>query len=177
MHVTIRAREGLGSLRHPKVFPAVKDALKAANQRDDFSVVLQSVQSNHIHLIVEAEDTRALSLGMNGLSTRCAKAINKALGRTGPVWNGRYHAQELKNPTMVRNAFVYVLFNNKKHAPQSAQLIDPCSSARWFPDFEEPIPRPRTASPVRPPRTWLARVGWKRAGGPISIHERPAPPS
>jgi hypothetical protein len=88
------------------------------------------------------------------------------------VWSDRYHARELKTPREVRNGLVYVLHNLKKHRPD-ARGIDTCSSAAAFTgwrDFESTAPLdwlPR-------PRTWLARVGWRRAHhGLLSVRERP----
>ena len=170
----MRICEGLPSLR--ALWSVVLAAITAGNLRDDFRIVLFAVMSNHIHMIIEANNGDAMSKGMTGLNTRLARAINKAAGSTDQVFATRYDAKELKNPTMVRRAIVYVLHNIKKHAPQLAPLLDPCSSARWFPYFKEFVPASILPSPVRAPRTWLARVGWLKAGGPISIHEQPGVP-
>ena len=50
-----------------------------------FRVVHFSLQSNHMHLIVEACDTIALSRGMKGLLVRLARRLNKMWKRRGPV--------------------------------------------------------------------------------------------
>ena len=42
-----------------------------------------SVQGNHLHLIVEAENSDALSRGMQGLAIRIAKALNSLMERAG----------------------------------------------------------------------------------------------
>jgi putative transposase len=170
----MRVRDGLRSLRHPRLFGAVRAAL-AAGSRDSFQVVQFSVQGNHIHLIVEADDKASLSSGLNGLAVRCAKAINGALGRCGRVFADRYYAEEQHNPTMMRHLLVYVLFNIKKHSAGGAPRIDPCSSAPWFGGFRESVGRHPGPCPVRPARTWLASEGWLKAGGPISLQEGPAP--
>jgi hypothetical protein len=91
-----------------------------------------SVQRNHIHLIVEADDTVALSRGMQGLVARLAKAVNRAASRSGAVFSDHYHAHELRKPTEVRNALVYVLNNWKKHLPGANRGADGCSSGKWF---------------------------------------------
>ncbi len=57
-----------------------------------------SIQSNHLHLLVETHDTEALSLGMQGLAVRMAWAVNRALGVRGTVFAERYHARELMTP-------------------------------------------------------------------------------
>jgi putative transposase len=78
----------------------------------------------------------------------------------------------LRTPKEVRLALVYVLANFKHHS-REVELIDPHSSGRWFLGWEEPPPRQATPSPVAEPRTWLARVGWRRHGR-IGFHEGPS---
>jgi putative transposase len=165
----MRACAGLGSLRSPRAFAAVCGALARAS-RPAFRVVQFSVQSDHVHLVVEASDKDALSRGMRGLAIRAARAFNGAIGRSGAVWGDRYHTHELRTPREVRNAVRYVLLNFRKHAPQDRRRIDPCSSAPWFDGFREALPR-ALDPPTCPPRTWLLRVGWRRHGL-ISVDER-----
>jgi len=169
--MTLRAVEALRCLRSPRVFPAVRRALSAAS-RAGFRIVEYSVQADHIHLIAEAEDRRALAGGIRGLTIRLARAVNRVLNRRGRVWEDRYHARALTTPRAVRHAFVYVLMNSRKHGQEGSGL-DPCSSAPWFDGWH--APRPPSAiglKPVPPARTWLARVGWRRHGL-IGTDERP----
>jgi putative transposase len=180
VHLTLRARPGVRSLRHPSVFAAVRTALTAATHAA-FRVVHYPVQSDHVHLIVEASDNASLSRGARGLSIRVARAVNCALRRSGPVWGDRYHTRALITPREVRHALVYVLMNFRKHLPRAASLsLDPCSSAGWFDGFSPAAPRPPCAppepSPTARPRTWLAAVGWRRHGL-IRIDETPKRPS
>src|SRR4051812_37489392 len=71
IHVTVRAKRGLPSFRSQRIHDIVRRILKRqlANPRyrDHFHVVHYSVQSNHLHLIVEATDTRAMRAGVSGL--------------------------------------------------------------------------------------------------------------
>src|SRR5262245_6949028 len=109
------------------VFPALNRALAAASH-SGFRILQFSVQDDHVHLIVEADDSRALRRGLRGLAIRAAPAVNRALKRRGPVWKDRYHARELTTPRAVRHALVYVLMNIRKHRGGGIGL-DPCSSA------------------------------------------------
>ena len=77
LHVTLRVRPGMPSLRGHVVFAQVRKALSQGKERFGFSLVHFSVQSNHLHLIAEAEDARALSRGVQGLSIRIARAVNR----------------------------------------------------------------------------------------------------
>jgi putative transposase len=162
VHVTLRARDGLPSLRVNRVWLALERTL-ARSSDGTFRVVHFSAQADHLHLIVEADAPTRLTSGMQGLAIRAAKAINRVLGRHGRVWSDRYHARTLATPREVRNALVYVLQNWKKHE-HVADGLDPRSSARWFAGWHEGADAGASASPVPPPRTWLAHTGWQRYG-------------
>jgi REP element-mobilizing transposase RayT len=175
----MRAEQGLPSLRRQVLFAAMCQDFARAS-RGAFRVVHFSVQSNHVHLLVEAHDKLALSRGVAGLSIRLARSVNRVLSRRGRVWADRYHARALRTPREVRHAIVYVLMNYKKHGGAAARGIDPLSSASRF-DGWKPVPRerdptararfssarrctPNEGAPVWRPRTWLARAGWRRHG-------------
>ncbi|MDB4997356.1 MAG: hypothetical protein JWM74_4788 [Myxococcaceae bacterium] len=180
----MRVVDGLPTLRERALFGVICEAIAAANTeaklRDSFRVLQFSVQTNHVHLFVEAEDAGTLSRGVQGLAIRLARRINGSLPtasgpRRGKVWKDRYHARELTTPREVRNGLVYVLHNLKKHRPD-ARGLDACSSAAAFAgwrDFEATAP----IAWLPEPRTWLARAGWRRAyRGLLSIDERPTLP-
>jgi REP element-mobilizing transposase RayT len=168
----MRAREGLPSFRRDKlVLKALKDAL-AGGHKPAFRVVHFSVQSNHLHLIAEASDKDSLSRGMQGLTVRMARAVNRAFNGRGTVFADRYHAHELKTPRETRAALLYVLQNWVRHG--SGGAYDPLSSAFWFDGWSIP-PATRASPPiVATPRTWLITMGWRRHGL-LKPGERPGP--
>src|SRR5512141_2219200 len=90
VHLTLRSRREVTSLRAPLVFAALVDAIRAA-QRDSFRITHYSAQEDHLHLFVEATDALALERGVRGLLVRIARAVNRVLGRRGAVWADRYH--------------------------------------------------------------------------------------
>jgi putative transposase len=174
--VTLRARPDVPSFRSNGLFAAIRAALGAAS-KIGFRVVHFSVQADHLHLMVEGTDTRALALGVRALNIRVARAVNRTLGRKGAVWNDRYHARALSTPREVRHGLVYVLMNFRKHLRHQPRGLDPCSSAAWFDGFRgarsDSLPAPASAPPVVRSGTWLGSVGWRRHGL-IDIYERPA---
>jgi hypothetical protein len=171
VHVTLRARDGLPSLRSARVFPILQRSL-AASHKTAFRVVHFSVQSDHVHLLVEGDHPVALVRGVQGLAARCAKAVNRAVRRRGRVWGSRYHSHALRTPTEARRGLVYILLNFRKHL-RAAPGVDPRSSGIWFDGWRNTLPASRDVRPVEPPRTWLAVAGWRRAGGALGIDERP----
>jgi len=163
LHVTVKLRRGLPRLRDQVVFVQVR-ALLARCRAAAFRIVEWTVQSDHVHLIVEGNDRAAISTGMAGFGVALAKLVNRIAARKGKVLRERYHAQPLTSPRQVRHALRYVLGNAHKHGVL-ARGIDPMSSGSMFDGWAElrPAPRARDSS-VQRPRSWLLRVGWKRGG-------------
>jgi REP element-mobilizing transposase RayT len=141
----------------------LKDVVRTS-QREGFRIAHYSVQSDHVHLIVEAETKALLSGGMRAFALRAARRLNReVLGRRrGRVWGDRYDRHDLATPPEVRHALVYVLANGVKHRHVEPGAIDPCSSAPWFDGYVNRRAAPAEPSPTRPPDTWLLRDGWQR---------------
>ncbi|HJZ88528.1 MAG TPA: transposase [Polyangia bacterium] len=163
----------LPSIRQRR-FRLLRSVFGAATKRG-FRVIHFSAQSNHFHLVIEADDREQRARGMQGLMVRIARRINRVLGRRGRVFTERYHARALSSPRSVRNALVYVLQNYKKHRVQ-VQAPDPCSSGLWFGGWKDAVAQPPTPPPVPTAQTWLAKAGWKRHGL-IGLDEAPRAPA
>ncbi|HEY5939044.1 MAG TPA: transposase [Kofleriaceae bacterium] len=192
LHITIRVTKEVGPLRKRDTYLAVRDASITTARREDFHIVHASVQGDHIHLIVEAQDKDAISRGMRGFQISAAMYINSAVTRRtgklrrGAVFPDRYHMRVLTSPRAVRHAVAYVLNNWRKHGEDRCGLpstwkIDPFSSGVGFGGWRE-LEGPTLWKPpptyqalwVWLPRTWLLREGWTRHGL-VSTHEVPGP--
>jgi putative transposase len=189
--VTMRLCDRLPSLRRPEARALLLVALaEAAESQERFRVVVFALQSNHIHLVTEAQDELALARGMQGLSARISRTLNGLWSRRGSVFADRYHARALGTPREVRHALVYVLQNARKHGVQFGGGVDPYTSGPWFPGWEHPAGVAQTSEshagakpglseascaslPVARPRSWLLSQGWVRLGR-IRIDEAPA---
>src|SRR5215468_1954205 len=158
-HVTWRFVDGLPSLRRFALARVVGRTIRAitnshARRQTSFRITHFSIQSNHVHLIVEAGGKLSLSRGLRGLGIWLARRVNERLHGSGRVLADRYHLRELTTPLAVRNAIVYVLQNHLHHR-RSRYLVDECSSARWFTGWAEPLAPADTPPPVAESRTWL----------------------
>jgi REP element-mobilizing transposase RayT len=186
-HVTLKVRAGLPSLRRSEVVRAVEAVFRKGHERKHFRLVEYSLQVDHAHLIVEAKDRAALGRGMKCLASCFARAVNRALGRTGKLLADRYHPRILGCAKQVRNALAYVLLNARRHAAQRiARLqrsgmtvaplpcegtLDGASSARWFAGWRRDVAVDRSPPPslgeapaVAEPQTWVLRIGWQMYG-------------
>ena len=116
VHVTLRSTSAVRCLRSARAFPAVRRALAVASHAG-FRILHFSVQDDHLHLIVEADDRRALGRGLRGLAIRVARAVNRALGRRGRVWDERYHARALTTPRAMRHCSPETLRGRTRTGP------------------------------------------------------------
>jgi hypothetical protein len=154
------------------VFGALRRAIARASV-DRFRVIHFSIQQDHGHFIVEGDEPRRARGGVHGLAIRLALAVNRALGRRGNVVGDRYHARPLMTPRHMRASMVYVLLNFRKHL-RAPPGVDPRSSGPQFSGWHHGPPATEVAPATALPRTWMARVGWRRAGGPLRVDEHPA---
>src|SRR5262249_18414622 len=154
-------------------------AFARGKERFGFRLVHFSVQHNHLHLLCEAKDKRALTRGMQGLAIRVARQVNKALRRTGKLFAERYHERILRTPNEVRRALIYVLNNPRRHAAQRPRTYaiewaphetDPVSSGGWFDGWSGASASSTGGDgnthdcPIVAPATWLLSRGWRRHG-------------
>jgi REP element-mobilizing transposase RayT len=171
VHVTLRFADGVWNLRSERSFAVIHGALAAARRRPNARVAHFSVQGNHVHLLVEASGTAALSNAVRALSIRLAKRLNRMMGRTGPVFEDRFHSHVLRTPAEVENALRYVLGNFASHASRRGEAM----RAGWIDPFSsEAVKMPRTgqgflfAEPVvAPASTWLLRRAGRDGGAQI----------
>jgi len=166
LHVTIRVRKGTWNLRSQRCFACIAAAILVANARGTIRIIHYSVQGNHLHLLVEADDRRSMSNGMRALLISMARRLNDLMDKSGALFVDRFHERPLASPSAVRTALRYVLTNAHKH--HGHELVDPFSSGPWFEGWPDDTKRPRwtpcTGPPTVPPESWLLRSGWQRAG-------------
>src|SRR3954471_23742787 len=139
VHATWRMDPKVWNLRSQRCFRVLERAMYAGAVRFGFRLVHYAVMGNHVHLLVEAPDRRALGRAMKGLGVRIARALNRVMQRSGRVVGDRYHAHILKTPSEVKRARVYLTTNARHHYGHTA--ADPFASRR----------------PLVAPRTWLLR--------------------
>jgi putative transposase len=167
IHITIKLKKGVVSLRGPKMVAAFKASLQKAKKRG-LKVIHFALETNHAHLFAESDGNHQLRSGMASFGSCFGKAARRVTGGKGSVFQGRYHLQVLKSPRQTKNAMAYVLLNHSKH--QGAKpYADHMSSAAFFGDWrallgeryrvDQPLPRPEF---LAKPSSWLARDGWRK---------------
>ena len=191
-HVTVKVVKEVGTLRRREAYHAIRLAMQAVLKRTDFRAVHASIERDHIHFIVEADTSGALTKGMRALQVSAAQRLNKALDkqgvrRRGRVFPDRYHAVFLRSPTQARLAMRYALNNFRRHHLDDGfetrlWAVDYYSTGptfRGWKEYEETdtpfeVPIWYKPLPAAAPQTWLLAEGWRRAGK-IGLTDIPGP--
>jgi REP element-mobilizing transposase RayT len=192
VHVVLRVVPAIGSLRKRFMYSALREAtiavaMRELNEKENgaFRIVHVSIQRDHVHLLVEADNKFALSRGMQSFQISAAKHLNRAFSekhglavrRRGTVFPDRFHQEVIKTPRQARNALAYVLNNWRKHREdrgeqQSTWNVDPFSSGALFGGWKALEGQPfmwrlratYDSLVVYLPKTWLLYEGWRRHG-------------
>jgi REP element-mobilizing transposase RayT len=192
VHVVMRCVTAVGRLRKRHIYKAIWWATIAIGKRhDDCRIIHASIQSNHLHLIVEATDRMRLARGMQAFQISAAQRINRAISarsalrRRGREFADRYHTTILTSPRQVRHALAYVLNNWRHHGEDRDGVargwsIDLFSSGVHFNGWKERATElfaPELPLGYQPMLVWLAKswlltTGWRRHGL-IGFHEIP----
>ena len=178
--MTSRLVDNLGTLRASGPYHAVRAAMGGMLRRTDFGIVHISLERDHMHLIAEAHDAMALGNGMRAFQSSAARRLNRTLGRRGRVFEDRYHSVAVTSPRQARRAMNYVLNNFRRHQLDDGMEtrfweVDYFSNGPTFDGWREgmvDLPHGYRPLPVARARTWLLRVGWRKAG---SISQRAMP--
>ena len=182
LHVTLRLRDGLVSLRTRDTFRQIK--LIVAHVRSfGLRIIHYSVLKNHIHLIVEVDQRSQLQSGMMSFNGRLGRLLRRHPSfdakkfRRG-LFTSRYHQKSIQTARQMKNTLAYVLLNAAKHFKRVA-YIDEFSSGIHFikwrellgPRFDglilaqvlslESIGWKSILSEVSSAQTWLCRAGWR----------------
>ena len=91
------------------------------------NIVHYSMQSNHIHLIVEADNNEILTKGMRSLTITFAKGL-----KAGKVQLERYHLHVLKSVRETKNAVNYVLLNEQRHTKIKKLIVNEYTSVNCY---------------------------------------------
>ena len=96
------------NLRSRRGFQALVDAFAAARSRTGAHLCAFSVEANQLHLVIEADNARALSVWMQGLGIRMARTLNRALERTGSIFIERYRGTVLHTAADIQRALASI---------------------------------------------------------------------
>jgi putative transposase len=131
------------------------DVLAQVCRRANWRIHAWCQMGNHYHLLVETPEAN-LPSGMRQLNGVFTQRLNRARGRCGHVFQGRYHAVLIERQTHLLEVARYMVLN-----PVRAKWVDSAEKWQWSSYLSTIGSRP---SPTWLETTWtLAQFGLRRS--------------
>ena len=90
------------------------------------SVHAYCLMTNHVHLLLTPQANDSCALLMKHLGQRYVQTMNKKLGRTGTLWEGRFKSCVVPSESYVLACYRYIELN-----PVRAGIVDTPDKYRW----------------------------------------------
>lgn len=122
LHVTVRMLPHVGNLKSRRCSKVVLGAFSESAERNGLRLTHVGLRADRIDLLVEAESGDALSRGMQGISIRLARGLNRLNGASGTVFADRFDARLLRTADEVRAALEQLGSGTQLAAPRTRLL-------------------------------------------------------
>jgi len=110
-HLTHRCHDREFLLKFAKDRHAYRQRLRQAIQQWDMSLLTYNITSNHVHLLVYAQDSKQIAGLMQQASGEFAREYNRRKARSGAFWEGRYQATMVDSGEYLWECLKYVELN------------------------------------------------------------------
>ncbi|MGZ3788931.1 MAG: transposase [Bacteriovorax sp.] len=128
LHLTVKIKKNKADLKNKSVLGILKRAILNA-RRQGLKVIHYSLEYDHVHLLIEAENNHILGKGMQAFGVTLSKAINRMRRLKGGVYKHRYHFRQISGTRELKNVMKYIFTNGLKHKTAKG-IVNPYNSLR-----------------------------------------------
>lgn len=126
LHVIQRGNNRQTCFRSDNDFLLYLLHLRELTSKHGCAIHAYCLMTNHVHLLVTPSAEHALALLMRDLGQRYVQYFNRAYGRTGTLWEGRYRSCITESVSYVLACYRYIELN-----PVRAGLADSPGRYAW----------------------------------------------
>ena len=126
VHLTQRGNNRAACFRRESDYLLYLLHLRELSARLQCAVHAYCLMTNHVHLLVSPLSAEACMALMKQLGQRYAQYFNRTYGRTGPLWDGRYHSSVAASARYVLGCYRYVELN-----PVDAGMVNHPTLYTW----------------------------------------------
>jgi REP element-mobilizing transposase RayT len=128
LHLTVKILRIKANLKNKVVLSILKRSILNARKMG-LRVIHFSLEYDHVHLLIEAENNIILGKGMQAFGVTFSKALNRMRKINGAVYKHRYHFRKIVGARQLKNVLNYIFNNGIKHKTAKS-LINPFNSIR-----------------------------------------------
>ena len=124
-HVTLRCNNREFLFSDP-AFELFEGLLQEAREKFPLSLYNYCLMTNHVHLLFQVGRDDTLSKAMHWLGTSFTRRFNRAAGRNGHVWEGRFRSTIIEAESYFLRCMAYLALN-----PVRAGMAPDPAAYRW----------------------------------------------
>jgi len=124
-HVTLRCNNREFLFSEP-TFELFRNILQQARARFPILIYNYCLMTNHAHLFYEVGADDTLSKAMHWIAATFSRSFNRATGRVGHLWGGRFRSAIIEEDSYFLRCMAYVDLN-----PVRAGLVASPAEYRW----------------------------------------------
>lgn len=128
LHLTVKIKKERAAIKNKTVLRILKKAIQNARAQG-LRVIHYTLEYDHVHLLIEADNNTTLGKGMKSFGVTLAKALNRLRSHAGGVYKHRYHFKHITGTRQLKNVMNYIFLNGVKHKT-SKHKINPFNSLR-----------------------------------------------
>jgi REP-associated tyrosine transposase len=126
VHLTQRGNNRAACFRRESDYLLYLLHLRELSARLECTVHAYCLMTNHVHLLISPPSAEACKALMKQLGQRYAQYFNRTYGRTGPLWDGRYHSSVAASGRYVLGCYRYIELN-----PVAAGMVNHPTLYTW----------------------------------------------
>jgi REP element-mobilizing transposase RayT len=128
LHLTVKILRAKAKLKNKIILSILKRSIMNARKKG-LRVIHYSLEYDHIHLLIEADDNFILGKGMQAFGVTFSKALNRMRKMRGAVYKHRYHFRKIIGARQLKNVLNYLFTNGLKHNTAKS-ILNPFNSIR-----------------------------------------------
>jgi putative transposase len=125
-HVILRGNNRQEIFRDQADYERMLELLFAHSRAFKVDIHAYVLMGNHLHLLLTPQEDLAVSKMMQAVGRGYVQAFNKAHGRTGTLWEGRYRSTLIQTDLYLLACMAYIDLN-----PVRAHLVDLPERYAW----------------------------------------------
>ena len=126
VHMIIRGNNRQAVFAEDEDYFAYRSWLREASELLDCNIHAYVLMTNHVHILLSADDTRNISKLSQAVGRKYVPYFNHKYGKSGTLWEGRFKASSIDSELYLLACYRYIELN-----PVRAGMVLDCGDYAW----------------------------------------------
>jgi putative transposase len=126
VHIMIRGNSRQVVFAEDEDYFAYRGWLREASELYDCNIHAYVMMTNHVHILVSAEETTNISRLSQAVGRKYVPYFNHKYGKSGTLWEGRFKASSVESEYYLLACYRYIELN-----PVRAGMVERCDEYAW----------------------------------------------